>query len=515
MSSEYLASHYEMLLTMRDIVTTSLYSDSTTSTWTSTSSSSTSPMDVESETSRGISIKRFFVLAFCLKKDAFKKLYAQASAWTVESDFVEKLKECELRAKERHDCAIESVEELGNIALTRAMDDLYVAAERRIKLVYTEPLGIDDESQPDLAIVPASVSDKALMNNGKFDWRHVLGSLQVWFPLESRGTKRKFTVDDDARTDPSPKRSRASTSRDVATAVKITTADDRDSYSDTSTDVGSCRSNATDWSSDATLCRRSAEVELIAGFSSVFSAKGDRCFAMGACIYGTRMKLMFCSHSGLIESDEVDFALEPQLFAMFILMFATSSLSNLGFNTSTGFCNPFNVDDPETRRVKIKLETFRSDNNQATQPSLDRVLSGQKIVSQPGIVGRTTAVYRLEVPQYPIGLVMKYSWQVKTHCREDKIIRAAREADPVHTPELFGTAVVENDSTFESLRNACRRKSKNYQARELRVMVMREYLPLSELGFGDDFWDAYVQLLGCEWLPSPLRLMMLIIFRCA
>ena len=79
------------------------------------------------------------------------------------------------------------------------------------------------------------------------------------------------------------------------------------------------------------------------------------------------------------------------------------------------------------------------------------------------------------------------------------MIRVAREGDPIHTPELFGTAVVEDTTPFDSLRNACRRKSKTYKPRELRVLVMREYSPLSQLGFGVEFWDAFVQLLGCEY----------------
>ena len=82
---------------------------------------------------------------------------------------------------------------------------------------------------------------------------------------------------------------------------------------------------------------------------------------------------------------------------------------------------------------------------------------GQKIASYRGLVSRATSVYRLE-HAYSFGLVMKYSWRFKTHRREDKVIRAAREADPAHTP------------------------------------------------------DGYVQLLGCEYVLLPQRLMLEFLF---
>ena len=219
---------------------------------------------------------------------------------------------------------------------------------------------------------------------------------------------------------------------------------------------------------------------------------------MGACLYGSIAKLMLASHSGIIESNEVDLVEEPELFVMFLTSFATSSFADIGFNSKTGFCNPCNVDDIVTRRLDIQLETCSDDNNQETQPCLDNVHLGTKIVSHKGLVDRSTSVYHLENSNYPVSLVLKYSWQVKTHRREDTMIREARQADPLHTPELFGTAVIDDPSPFETLRNACSRKSKGYKARELRVLVMRRYYPLASLGFGDEFWDAFAQLLGCE-----------------
>ena len=41
------------------------------------------------------------------------------------------------------------------------------------------------------------------------------------------------------------------------------------------------------------------------------------------------------------------------------------------------------------------------------------------------------------------------------------------------------------------------------------MVILREVRPLSELGFGDEFWDAYAQLLGCELCWHAMYLLLL------
>lgn len=204
-----------------------------------------------------------------------------------------------------------------------------------------------------------------------------------------------------------------------------------------------------------TLCQNSPEGELVNIFSDAFAAKGDRSFIIGVCILGTHVKFMLCSHAGVVEWSDVDFAADPSLFAIILFMYASSTLADVGFNSNTRICNPFNIDDPETLRVKLSFKKAHLHNIQAKQPVLDDISLTQKIASRRGIVGRTTVVYQLECPNYDLGLVMKYSWQEKTRRPEYMVIRVAREADPVHIPELLETAVVEDHSPLESLRATC------------------------------------------------------------
>lgn len=468
-------------------------------------------MCLDDELSKGISFKKFLMIAFRLDDEAFAKLHSQASGWTMQDDFVKKLHEYKTRARNRCDYAMKAAEELGNLVLEKAMCGLRIPKERQVKLICTDGMDIPDGRQPDYAIVPITACENDIVNNKRFSWSRVLGAIQLWLPAGSKDKKRKSASSAVIADEPPAKRSRTLSSQRIASAPQpqstvdagadaqfVQTSFDAASLFDTTNNCSIDSDSTSRWKSDATLCKVSAERELVQLASDAFSSKGDRTHTIGACIYGTKIKLQFCSHSGIVESDMVDFTLKPELLAIFLAVFATSSMAELGFNMKTGYFNPFNVDDIESRRVRLAFESSTSENNQPTQPRLNDIRIDEKIIAQPSIIGRATTVYRLAGLEYSPNLVMKSSWQLKTHRREDDIIRAAREVDPVHIPELFGAAVADVDSPLDALREACRSKSKSYEPRELRVLVMREYNLLSELGFGDEFWDAYAQLLECE-----------------
>ena len=88
---------------------------------------------------------------------------------------------------------------------------------------------------------------------------------------------------------------------------------------------------------------------------------------------------MLAFHTGIIESNEVDLEEEPELFALFLSSFATSSFADIGFNSKTGFFNPCNVDDTVTRHLDVELEKCTLDNNQGTQPCLQNACLGEKM----------------------------------------------------------------------------------------------------------------------------------------
>ena len=62
---------------------------------------------------------------------------------------------------------------------------------------------------------------------------------------------------------------------------------------------------------------------------------------------------MLASHEGIVESEEIDFVREPELFIVFLTTFATSFLADLDFNAKVGLRNPFGPDDDRMRRIDI------------------------------------------------------------------------------------------------------------------------------------------------------------------
>ena len=460
-------------------------------------------MDLDLETSRGISFKQFLKHALCLTNEEFKNNLSQARRWLSETSVLSKFDDFKSKAQARDARVTQAFIDFGNAVLATAMNDYCVPEERQIKMLLTQTTNVD-ELTPDVSIVHISVDRHNITQRRRLDWSRVLGSFQVWYAKEATLKKRSQGPKERVSEEPPLKRSKSPTVKEPSSSALLTDSPNHQNHlSDQHSNLGDPESS-TRGLSESVLCEETAEGELVGSFTSMFSAHGDRTHATGGCLYGTIVKLMLASHTGIIESNEVDLEEEPELFAVFLSSFATSSFADIGFNSKTGFLNPCNVDDIVTRRLGVGLEKCVLDNNQGTQPCLNTPCLGEKIVSQKGLVNRATSVYHLDNTNYGIGLVLKYSWQVKTHRQEDTIIREARQADPLHTPELFGTAVVEDPSPFETLRESCTRKSKRHEPRELRVLVIRRYRMLAELGFGDEFWDAFAQLLGCKLHGSYL-----------
>lgn len=166
--------------------------------------------------------------------------------------------------------------------------------------------------------------------------------------LKKRKSDGSTVVGDEA---PS-KRPRSLSSKDVASAVTESrqvdakrgavapncSADDMSAADAISNSIPSSH-----WSSEATYCKHSAKGKVIQHFKEVLSSRGDRTHAFGACVSSARIKLMLSSHSGIIESDEIDFVDKQELLAIFLLMFATSAMFDLRFNAKTGYCNPLQM----------------------------------------------------------------------------------------------------------------------------------------------------------------------------
>jgi hypothetical protein len=235
----------------------------------------------------------------------------------------------------------------------------------------------------------------------------------------------------------------------------------------------------------------------------VLSCRGDRSFALVPVVTEQLISVSYYTREGFVESEKVDFLENPVMLAVVLGLFVefSSDLPRLGFNKKMGYLDPFEPDSTTTLRSNMQFTAItKADggNDQDNQPDLNQLQLGEHITTQVGAIGRGTSVYRLENTRFSMKLVAKHSYQVKGRRHENDIIRAARKVDPVHVPEIFGYATEGSDQILKTLRDACPFKSAKYEEREFRVLVMREYTTISDLGINEEFLHAMAQIMTCK-----------------
>jgi hypothetical protein len=95
--------------------------------------------------------------------------------------------------------------------------------------------------------------------------------------------------------------------------------------------------------------------------------------------------------------------------------------------------------------------------------------------------------------------VLKVSYQVTTRVPEHKIIRHARQINPVHTPAVVAYRIIKDDLPGHYLENAIdsqRPLDDAYEERQLVLMIMRKYENVWNLE-ADDLMDVFRQGVHC------------------
>lgn len=262
-------------------------------------------------------------------------------------------------------------------------------------------------------------------------------------------------------------------------------------------------------SADLHIGERDPEVQLAGYCASMLSVRGDRAFAPGIIIDQRTIRIRYYSFKGIIMSDAIDIADFPATFVLIWSLFSRATLEQYGYNAKTGFLNPFVPDDMTTLRCGIDINPITSAGNGRTQqPDFSQGIRLSSVIfTQYGVVGRSTMVCELEglAQEYPIDLVAKFSWQTKSRMHEEDVIIAAREVDPIHTPEIYASGVASDDTPFNRLFEHCGKKSHFNEEQELRLLIIRKYEPISKLK-GEVFKDVLVQLMTCKFRSSASAL---------
>ncbi|THH04311.1 hypothetical protein EW145_g5617 [Phellinidium pouzarii] len=241
------------------------------------------------------------------------------------------------------------------------------------------------------------------------------------------------------------------------------------------------------------------KIQLASYATEVLSIRGDRSFTFGVRMKGSKITLCFYHRSAIIEADEFDVIENPVYFALLLTMFHRD-LPLLGFNKDMGYCNPFDFDDKTTITPGATLTTVLGNTlREDKQLDLTQIVMGEKLASAYCLIGRGTSVISAKVEGYKYELAVKFSWQIKSREGEDKYILEARKHDPKHIPEIFGKATIEDNTPIRELRGLCKRigKVSQYEEREFRILVMRQYTPIYRIDSYDKFWKVITQIAIC------------------
>lgn len=273
-----------------------------------------------------------------------------------------------------------------------------------------------------------------------------------------------------------------------------------------SASIGSASSAST-----TTTSRRTPppEIQLANYIAEVMSARGDRTHAFGALVERTGIRLQFYSHSCGVISDKIDIIRDSVLHAAFLVLITRQTMAKLGFNTVLGYCNPFNtagkITPPEqsTMRPSQKLEPIKGGGENFKLDPEHEIEYEDRVHVEYGTVGRGTTVLGVKKPpECRVDLILKASWQVTTRRNEKEAIFLARDVDSLHSPEIYGELVVPDPSPTLALVGACTRHPlKGVEVRELRILLMRRYQPVSDLS-DRDFVNVMGQIMLCELLFS-------------
>lgn len=233
------------------------------------------------------------------------------------------------------------------------------------------------------------------------------------------------------------------------------------------------------------------------------SARGDRTHVFGAIIQKTKMKLQFYSHSCGVISDEIDIVEDAVLHAVFLVLFTRQPIDKLGFNTALGYCDPFKTKSGKTMCLNKKLESIPGGGSSYELDPEAKIEYRDRVHTEYSSVGRGTTVFGVKrLRNCEIDLILKASWQVTTRRHEDEAILIARRVDPEHAPEIYGRLIIPDPSPSMAVVAACKyHPTKSVEVRELRVLLMRKYRPVTELN-DTDFMRVMIQMIYCESLHS-------------
>lgn len=240
------------------------------------------------------------------------------------------------------------------------------------------------------------------------------------------------------------------------------------------------------------------------------------------------MSLWYIDRTGLVKSEDFDFLLFPHLLVLYVAAIKYATPRQLGFFDLLEF--PAKI-TPSTFKtlagVSLKLPTALDVNEQTLRDVhfVVTVSGRRKVISTHGAIGRCTSVLPIKAAAdsqaaqqlcHDEVLVAKVSWQSVWRTGEDTHIRVARVAlgEKESTRRYLKHVVDMKCSLTRTMKEMGLPRAAMYglpedeeAARFCRVLVLKAYLPLTEVKNPDEFMTAFVGALRgtCSALTSPTQ----------
>ena len=278
-------------------------------------------------------------------------------------------------------------------------------------------------------------------------------------------------------------------------------------------------------SSSKNTTSKSSKVQLTSYVAEMLSSYTFREWACGVSVDGHRMTLRYYDRTCSISTLPFSYT-EEHLVDFLLLLMAIRACEYSKFGYSDMFVN---LDSPKSSTLIGSTLKIPHPMNQIPDDSVPRMnWKGDESIKFEGnihstysVFGRATVVYRVNVGcmmgtkwenrSEEEKLVIKIGWQVKTRKAEDEIIRLARKIEPDHTPAMFIAFTRDRALPSDKMRDFCGEKGSYWEARSLRFIVFRCYIPLYELK-GEEYLEAFIEIVICmyiqlEWSNSKLSLL--------
>jgi hypothetical protein len=234
---------------------------------------------------------------------------------------------------------------------------------------------------------------------------------------------------------------------------------------------------------------------------------GLRSHIIAGSVTDQKITLLYYDHSIIIESTPIDFVTYRSEFIALLNGLVTLTPEQWGYHTLAGL--PYEIQTPRLDKSGIvSLSTLEGKEIKLKGGKVLRV--GKPVYHQHGLIGRGTWVLRAELQDHPgSDVIVKLSWSPKSRKSEHAMINKARGDATLygdqwvldHFPNVLHAQ--DFDQTNEQpVQGVMEFLGDKYEPRVLRLLVMEELRPITELVKPSDLAKAFRDIFECEYQCS-------------